>query len=137
MITRVLDTSVAAAWYLPEEFSKEARRWQRQMLEGGVQFLVPSLHYWELGNVLRTYVRRGELDQPLAEEIYALHLDASLQVVEPDRRSVLRTALDYESTVYDAVFISLAIQHKIKLLTAERSTTPWVVKLRNLVERID
>ncbi len=92
MIRRVVDTSVAVAWYLPERFSAVARRWQRPMLEGNAELLVPSLHYWEFAHVLRTRVRRRELDAGSATEIYSLHLDAPILLVEPERRSVLDIA---------------------------------------------
>ena len=106
----VLDTSVAAAWYLPEAFATGARRWQARLLEGRVRLVVPSLHYWELANVLRTYVRRSELAADLAAEIYSLHLEAPLDVVEPELGA--------------------------PLLTAERRTTPWVAKLGRLVQPV-
>lgn len=136
MKTYVLDTSVAVAWYLPERFAAAARVWQAQLLEQGVRFLVPSLHFWEFGNVLRTYVRRGELESVLAEEVFALHLDAPLDVVEPERTEVLATALELDATMYDAVFIALARGHDVPLLTAERKTTPWVVRLGKLVQAV-
>jgi predicted nucleic acid-binding protein len=133
MATFVLDTSVAVAWYLPESFSEAARRLQTRMLRDELALCVPGLHYWELGNVLRTYVRRGELDQELAEEIYGLHLEAPLTVVEPDRQVVLSVALEYEATMYDAVYIALAHSVDAPLVTAEKTTTPWVVRLGDRV----
>lgn len=136
MSARVLDTSVAVAWYLPEEFSESARRWQARLLAGRCRLVVPSLHYWELANVLRTYVRRGELEADLASEIYSLHLEAPLECDEPEKALVLETALDFEATAYDAVFIALARTLEVPLLTAERTTTPWVVRLGELVERV-
>jgi predicted nucleic acid-binding protein len=136
MTTFVLDTSVAAAWYLPEKFAPAARVYRDRLLAGTARFLVPGLHYWELGNVLRTYVRRREIDPALAEEIYALHLEAPLEVAEPDRKKVLAAALEYEATVYDAVYLSLALEHDVSLLTAERTTTPWVVRLAGHVQSI-
>ena len=129
MSTLVLDASVAAAWYLPEEFAAEARAYRDRLLAGKLQLIVPSLHYWELANVLRTYVRRAEIEPGLAREIFELHLDAPLEVAEPDRRGVLATALEYDATAYDAVYIALALEHDIPLLTAERTTRPWVVRL--------
>ena len=50
----VLDTSTALAWYLPESFSDSAREWQAEMLGATMTFIVPSLHFREFGNVLRT-----------------------------------------------------------------------------------
>lgn len=134
MTQRVLDTSVACAWYLPEVFSASSRVWQQRMVAGEVQFLVPPLHALEFGNVLRTYVRRGELDASLAREIYATHLESPLRWEEPDRSSLLSVAMKYEATTYDAAYISLALHYRAPLLTAEKTTTPWVVKLGKLAE---
>jgi predicted nucleic acid-binding protein len=125
----VLDTSVALAWYLNESFSTAARQWQERILSGTVHALVPALHYQEFANVLRTAVRRGAIDPPLADDIFTLHLDAPLDVVEPPRQTLLATALQFECTVYDGVYIAIAETYECPLLTAERSTTPWVVKL--------
>lgn len=133
----VLDTSVAVAWYLPEKFQSAARSWQRRLLRGDLKMVVPSLHYWEFCNVLRTYVRRGELDEQTADEVYRLHLDAPLGLAEPERHGVLRQALKFHATAYDAVYIQLALALDAPLLTAERSTTPWVVKLGRHVRTLE
>jgi predicted nucleic acid-binding protein len=125
----VLDTSVAVAWYLPETFADEARRWRARLLTGDDRFFVPLLHYWEIANVLRTHVRRGEIDSALAADLLALHLEAPLQVVEPEPPAVLARALELGATAYDAVFVELAFALDVPLLTAERSSRPWVEKL--------
>jgi predicted nucleic acid-binding protein len=132
--TFVLDTSVAIAWYLPETFSTEAREWQKNLLKNTVALLVPRhLHYLEFSNVLRTHVRRGEIDRDLAREIYALHLEAPLREIDIAMADVLETALEFESTTYDATYISLSLTQGAPIVTAERSTTPWVVKLADSV----
>ena len=136
MRSLVLDTSVAIAWYLPETFRAAARAWQSRLLDGRVRLVVPGLHYWEFGNVLRTYVMRSELEVDLAEQIWALHLEAPLEVAEPERAEVLGAALEYGATVYDAVYIALGRSLDLPLLTAERTTTPWVVKLGRRVESV-
>ena len=136
MRSLVLDTSVAIAWYLPEAFRAAARVWQSRLLDGRVRLVVPGLHYWEFGNVLRTYVMRSELEADLAEQIWALHLEAPLEVAEPERAEVLAMALEYGATVYDAVYIALGRSLDLPLLTAERTTTPWVVKLGRRVESV-
>ena len=136
MNTCVIDTSVAIAWYLTESFSTAARSWQERLLAGKIRMLVPSLHYWEFANVLRTLVVRDVIDTQLAMEIFDLHLDAPLEVVEPDRRTVLQTALDYGATAYDATYIALTLAHDARLITAERTTRGWVAKLGRLIEAV-
>lgn len=136
MSTVVLDTSVAAAWYLPEKFAAAARTWQQQMLRGATTFVVPRLHHWEMANLLRSYVQRGEIERELAIDIYSLHLEAPLVLREPDAGAVLQTALDYQATAYDAVYIALSIGLDLPILTAERSTRPWIVKLGKRAMRV-
>jgi predicted nucleic acid-binding protein len=130
----VVDTSVTLAWYLQEEFSPAARLWQERLLAGKVRLLVPSLHYWEFANAVRTLAVRQEIEEGSAHEILSLHLDAPLELVEPDRLTVLKVAFEYGATVYDAVFIALAAAYDVTLLTAERTTTRWVTRLGKRVE---
>jgi predicted nucleic acid-binding protein len=134
--TLVLDTSVAVAWYLPETFAPAARSFQMQLLDGKIRLVVPLLHYWEMANVLRTYVKRHEIEPTLARDIFALHLDAPLETDEPERAEVLAAALELDATAYDAVFIALARGLDVPLLTAKRKTTPWVVRLGKRVETV-
>lgn len=132
----VLDTSVAIAVYLPEVFSPEARRYWDRIAATGARCVVPSLHLWEFGNVLRTRVKSGALSEPSALEIYGLHLDAPLEIVEPDPQEILGVAFEFGVTTYDAVFISLALGSDLTLLTAESSRKPWVVKLGDRVAAV-
>jgi predicted nucleic acid-binding protein len=132
----VLDTSVTLAWYLAEDFSPSAREWQNRLLAGTVRLIVPSLHYWEFANALRTLVNRHEMDESLANEVFDLHLEAPLDVHEPVRREVLNVAFEYGATVYDAVFIALATARDIPLVTAEKTTTRWVAKLGGRVQAV-
>lgn len=53
---------------------------------------------------------------------------------EPPRATVLDTALEYEATAYESVYIALALTRDLPLLTGERTTRPWVVKLGERVE---
>jgi predicted nucleic acid-binding protein len=134
--TYILDTSVAVAWYLEEVFSASARAWQERLLSGKVVLVVPSLHYWEFANVLRTLVHCRELREDLAREIYELHMDAPLKKAEPEEKSILDIALQYGATAYDAVYISLCLSRDIPLITAEKTTTAWVTKLRDRIESV-
>jgi predicted nucleic acid-binding protein len=136
MNTYILDTSVAIAWYRDESFSESARSWQERLLSGRIALLVPSLHFWEFANVLRTLVLRREMTHELSLETYDLHLQAPLDVTEPDLGSVLEIAFRYEATAYDAVYVSLSLARDIPLLTAEKTTSAWVTRLRDRVELV-
>ncbi|MBM4041130.1 MAG: type II toxin-antitoxin system VapC family toxin [Planctomycetes bacterium] len=134
MTTRILDASVAVAWYVPEAASASALEWQRRMFAGDAFLVAPQFHFWEVANVLRTYVLRRELEPPDARDFYAAHLDTPICVLDPPPDEVLHLALEYRTTAYDAVYIALAVELDIPVLTAERATTPWVAKLGRLAE---
>jgi predicted nucleic acid-binding protein len=125
----ILDASVALAWYLPEVFADEALEWLSKLNAGRITLHVPALHYLEVANGLRSQVRRGKLSEALAGNIWRNHLNAVLVTTDPSRDDVFSTALAYDASAYDAVYIALALELDAPLLTAERSTTPWVKKL--------
>jgi hypothetical protein len=54
-------------------------------------------------------------------------VDLEIGDVSPAR--ALEVALEYDATGYDATCVALALDHDPRLLTAERTTTPWVVRL--------
>ena len=81
-------------------------------------------------------MKRGQLEPDKAAEIFGSHLDAPLLLTEPSRASILETALSYDATVYDAVYLSLSLELGEPLLTAERSSTLWIKKLGKLAECI-
>jgi predicted nucleic acid-binding protein len=99
------------------------------MLNGDAELIIPDLHYWEFGNVLRTYVMRKEISADLARELFEIHLLSPLTIYSPHRMEVLKTALTYHSTMYDAVFIRSSLELDLPFITAEKTTTPWVDKL--------
>jgi hypothetical protein len=43
-----------------------------------------------------------------AHRVHADHLEAPLEVIEPEHTDVLKTALELDATAYDAVFITLS-----------------------------
>ncbi len=132
----ILDTSVAVVWYLPESFTDKAKKWHEKLLEGEVQLYVPTLHYYEFANVLRKYCVFRNMDADTAKEIWNIHNQCPLEVCDPQITQLMSRSLDYQATAYDSVFISLAIELKIPILTAEKSNHYWVQKLGRLVHGI-
>jgi hypothetical protein len=58
------------------------------------------------------------------------------KLAEPPFEEVLPIALDAGTTAYDAVYIALAQQLDVPLLTAERPSTPWVRHFGKRVQSI-
>jgi predicted nucleic acid-binding protein len=118
MSVYVTDASVAVKWYVPEIHSDEALR----LLEPGNELHVPDLMQAEVGNILWKKTRRGELTPSEARRVIRAILVVPLQVHATS--SLLEGALDIalraDRTVYDALYVALAVALDVPLVTADR-----------------
>lgn len=114
----VVDTSVAVKWYIPEPQAPVAAR----LLDGSHDLVAPDLIVAELGNVLWKKVRRGELTPEEAREIgVAFTTSCPLRLIpsQPYITAALDLALRFERTVYDALYIALAVDQGGRYVTAD------------------
>jgi len=120
----VVDASVAAKLFLPEStepYAAEAfelfDRWRRREVE----LLVPD-HFWaEVATVLWKSARQTRLTPELAEagirKLRAQNLPATpcADLIE----EALAIAFEYQRTVYDTLYVALAIQERAEMITAD------------------
>jgi len=104
----------------PEPLSERAER----LLDGDQDLLAPDLIFPELGNVLWKKVARRELSPAEGREVLSA-LDRVPLVVAPSRplaAAALEIALAHGRTVYDAIYVALAVASDCALVTA---TSAW------------
>jgi predicted nucleic acid-binding protein len=114
----VLDASVAAKWYVNEEYSTSAL----QLAETNPNWIVPDLFFAEVGNVMWKKVRRGEIDEIDAKEAVSLLNQLEFKVYDAKSLidSALKLAFQFECTVYDGLYLSAAIMENCPFVTADR-----------------
>jgi predicted nucleic acid-binding protein len=114
----VVDASVVAKWYLPEVHSREASL----LLEDTFELFAPDLLFSEIGNLLWKRVIRKELSQDKGLEILTALETVPLQIWES--RTLLPTAFAIacftQRTLYDSLYIALAVSTKSHLVTADK-----------------
>lgn len=120
----VVDASVAAKWFLPgrgETLAEEAFRLLRRYAKGEIRLLVPDLFWAELGNLLWKAVRQGRCTKTAAESALASLRDRKLPTVStPALLDVaFAIALAFDRTVYDSLYVALAVHSKAELVTAD------------------
>ena len=114
----VVDASVAVKWFVPEIHSREAVT----LLDSAHTLLAPDLVLTEVANALWKKTRRGELRPGEARLVLGSLAAVGLELV-PSRELVeaaLELALRAGCTVYDGVYLALAIHHNCPLVTADR-----------------
>ena len=117
MTTVVVDSSVAMKWFVPEVHSDRAA----SLLERSVELAAPDLLYAEAGNVLWKKVERGELSAAEAREVVAglrrvpVRVSSSGELLE----AALEIALAHRRTVYDSLYVALAVALECELVTAD------------------
>jgi predicted nucleic acid-binding protein len=126
-VTRVVvDASVAVKWFLPEELSTEAR----QLLAGEYELLAPDFIWAELGNVLWKKHQRRELDPRTATQLLQDFSRIPIEFHAAARwtEASLDLAIRHGVTVYDGLYLALAVGNGCHLVTADQ-------RLRRAYER--
>ncbi len=130
----VVDASVVAAAFFQEEYSAQARA----LLLSDRDLLAPDLVYPEYANAMWKRHRRGEINEAEAGELFAdvrrlpLRLTPSNELLD----SALDLAIRTNRTVYDCVYLALALDRTCPLITADRrlvnalTRTPLANKVR-------
>ncbi|MCC5823398.1 MAG: type II toxin-antitoxin system VapC family toxin [Phycisphaerales bacterium] len=133
MKTVVVDASVAVKWFLPEEGSDQAET----LLGGKFRLIAPDLLWTEVANVLWKIARRGSI---MADEAHQMLRDASAMPVEiteslPLLPEALRIATSADRSVYDSLYIAMAVQEKANVVTADQrlanalTNTEWASRV--------
>jgi predicted nucleic acid-binding protein len=86
-----------------------------------VKFLVPDLFWLELANALWKAARKGKIEPARAERALSLVRDLEIPTISSFGLipQTLQLAVKYGRTVYDSVYVSLAVQAKAELITAD------------------
>jgi predicted nucleic acid-binding protein len=120
----VLDASVAAKWFLPgagETLTAEAAGVLEAYAAGRLRLLVPDLFWPETGNILWKAVRQGRISRTSAEQAIVTLQDRKLVTAPtaPLLQDAFAIAAAFERTVYDCIYVALAVHANLPLVTAD------------------
>jgi predicted nucleic acid-binding protein len=133
----VPDASVLLKWVLPEEgelWVGEALRLRDDFETGHADLLVPSLWYYEAGNVLALHYAESAADR------LAVLVGLRLSVAEPNemwRVKTLDLTKTHGVTFYDASYHALAVLHNGVFVTSDEkylrkaSAAGYILHLRD------
>ncbi|ANK95297.1 MULTISPECIES: type II toxin-antitoxin system VapC family toxin [Rhizobium] len=118
-MTFVLDASIAAAWFLPDEQHDAADRLMSDL--NTMVGLVPTLFWFETRNLFLMAERRGRLRSGEAVLLMTQLRGLSLEDAGSGGDGmILYLANRYALTAYDASYVALAKADGLPLATADR-----------------
>ncbi len=130
----VVDTSLVIKWFVPEVHSEAARRW----LGASHDYVAPDLLFSEAGNVVWKKVRRRELYETDARHLVTDLARVAVETVAT--RSLLEDALAIALTtgitVYDAMYLTLAVRLETAVITGDDRFASKVAEYPLLVPHV-
>ena len=122
MQTFVLDCSVAAKWVLPEPDRPLARGLLDRYVAGEISLIAPDLLLVEVASLLAKCHRRKQISADQAREAFEFMSKSAPQLF--DTRPRLSRALDlslrHQMSLWDCVYLALAVERGCPFLTADR-----------------
>jgi predicted nucleic acid-binding protein len=121
----IIHASVALKWCLSaqdEGLIPQAVELLDAYDRGAAEFLVPDLFWPELANAIRKAVGRQKIDAPWAEAAYAKVVDLHIPTMSSldSVPEALQLALSHGATVYDSLYVVLALHARANLITADQ-----------------
>jgi len=118
----VVDASVAAKWLVLEPFREQALDLLIRHLDRRLQLIAPD-HLWvELPRLLQRKVERGQFPRDAAKEGLRAIAGFRIGTFEAQQlwEDAFEIALDNRQTVYDAIYVVLALHVSGELITADQ-----------------
>jgi predicted nucleic acid-binding protein len=120
----VVDASVAVKWCLPSQrelLVDQAEELLASSRRDEVRFLVPDLFWVELANALWKAVRKTYIsaDNAAAALSFVRDLDIATIPCSDLVPQALQLATSHDRTVYDSLYVALAMHSNSELITAD------------------
>ncbi len=116
-----MDASLVIKWLVPETGNEEALGLRTAWRQGGVRMLAPSLLLAEVANVLWQKVERHLLspDDPVIRQPPTEWFPFEFVEITGLIEEALKMAMAHHVSVYDAVYVALAVRERAPLYTAD------------------
>ena len=130
----VVDASIVIKWFVPEVHSDAARR----LLEYSHQYVAPDLLFAETTNTIWKKVRRSELSSRERRRMVADVGRVAVETVPCRALAAEAYALAIASgrTVYDAMYLALALRLDTRMITADECLASAVAAMPLLAAHI-
>ena len=116
---KVVDASVIVKWFLDEEGNDKSLELKNQHIQNKILLVVPELIFLEVLNALKF----KEKDEEKLIKISSILLKIRFMIIQIDRiilEKAVQLSLQYDLTIYDALYAALAQIYECPLITADK-----------------
>lgn len=119
IIDKVLDASVIVKWFIDEGGSDRAERYLNGYRDRKFTIIIPSLLFYELGNIL--LAKKATTDQvgQIMQHLHALDL-TKVDIGYEAFRKIFQNADELKITYYDASYLTLMQKQNCEFITADK-----------------
>ena len=128
---KVVDASIVLKWFINEIGSEDAVVFLQEHVAGNSLLIAPDLLFLEVLNVLRFKKKNEKELLNVLKELQELQLH--IQKITPEiLEKTIHFALQYNLTIYDALYVATATIHGAPLITDDKEIlkVPSAVALR-------
>lgn len=119
----VIDASVAAKWFVEEDYEREAGQLFEQFKKGKIKVIVPELFYMEMANIFNKRRRRKLMHYTDISRILDDLMDFPFKRYSDHELTdvALENAARLGISVYDAIYLSLSEIYVAPFITADEA----------------
>ena len=114
----MLDASVVGAWLFEEQQNKSAIQLRNQALDS--MAIIPQLFRYEITNLILNNTRIDEVDARVSAFKFIESIPVTMDFKTPLYLDLLELASDAQLSVYDAIYLELAIRYEVPLATYDK-----------------
>jgi len=115
----IIDANVVVKWFIEENNSINAKILRSKFIDGEIELIAPSLLYFEVLNALKysKLFTQAELnDAGESLENYGINI---ITIQKEIREHMIKIAVEYDMSIYDASYLGLSIATGGTLYTAD------------------
>jgi predicted nucleic acid-binding protein len=141
----IVDASTLICAFFPDESQAQAQKLVREHIAGRLRLKAPTLLPYELGNAIWQAERRGRVNRSQADEILDAFAGLDIEIISQARSlqdcidsGLLKVARQFNCSVYDAAYLTLAEACNEPLITADEKlylsvhkNIEWILLIRD------
>lgn len=117
---QVVDASVVVKWVLPEAGRRESLALLDAYEAGAIDLISPPVLREEVASALARRCRRKEITPAQARVAFQFLEERLPRLVQVPAQAALEVALRHHLSLWDCVYLVLAVHHGCELVTADR-----------------